>query len=103
MSEKKRRAYIIGQTKGPEARNNFEEAEKFLRNFDLEVFNPESFERYITGFTKEETEIEDFKNRYLVECDVVYILRDWERCPEAVREVNIARRNKLDIAYQQWD
>ena len=68
MEDKKRRAYIIGQTKGFDAKERFETAEKFLRGFGLEVFNPESFERYISGFTKDDEEIEDFKLWYIKEC-----------------------------------
>lgn len=101
MEDKKRRAYIIGQTKGFDAKERFETAEKFLRGFRLEVFNPESFERYISGFTKDDEEIEDFKLWYIKECDVAYMLDGYEQSPEAARAYRAARVRGLDMAYEQ--
>lgn len=101
MDDKKRRAYIIGQTKGFDAKERFEEAEKFLRGFGLEVFNPETFERYILGFTDDEDEIEEFKLWYLKECDVAYVLDGYEQSPEAARACRVAILKGLDMAYEQ--
>ena len=85
MEDKKRRAYIIGQTKGFDTKERFETAEKFLRGFGLEVFNPKAHHATV-----------------MRECDMVFVLSGYEQSAEALEEYKEAKLLVMPASFQTW-
>ena len=106
------RVYISGKI-GEEVlsdatRRKFARAERELRSWDFDVFNPTTSglgeraeELAKANGTDFYTEIMKMDLAALEWCDAIYLLRDWEDSPGAIREKEEAERLGLAIWYEQ--
>ena len=105
------RVYISGKI-GEEVlsegtRRKFAKAERELRAFDFDVFNPTAsgLGERAEELAKENgtdfyTEIMKLDLEALCWCDAIYLLPDWEDSPGAMREKAEAERLGLSIWYE---
>ncbi len=107
------RVYISGKI-GEEVlsdatRDKFAEAESYLHEWGFDVFNPTTSglgelaeKRAKERGTDFYTEIMNLDLEQLRHCDVIYMLRDWQDSPGAVREFMEANRLGLEVIFDQY-
>lgn len=88
-------------------REKFAEAERYLREWDFEVFNPTTSglgrladERAAQNGTDFYTEIMELDLAELRKCDAIYMLADWRDSPGAIRELAEAEARGIAIWYE---
>ncbi len=105
------RVYIsgkIGEEVLSEAtRQKFARAERELREWDFDVFNPttsglgaKAEELAKENGTDFYTEIMKLDLEALIQCDAIYLLQDWVESPGAKRELSEAREHGLAVWYE---
>jgi len=98
--------YISGKISGIEdiAYNNFEKAEKEISQmddnifFNIQIINPMKLPHLHTR-TWEKYMVEDLKA--LLECDTIYMLKNWNESKGATIERQLALQLGFNIIYQQ--
>jgi hypothetical protein len=93
--------YIAGKITGlpkPKVFNKFEDAEIFLRLKGYNPVNPMKISPYVEGKKWVDYMISDIKQ--LMQCDAIYLLRDWHESNGARIEKTIAEGLGLIIIKQ---
>ena len=87
-------------------RQKFANAESFLRERNFDVFTPTAsgLGELAEKLAKEKgtdfyTEIMILDLEQLIHCDAIYMLRDWQSSPGAIREFMEAHRLRLDVIF----
>ena len=98
-----RTAYIIGDRTKMGAIKDFENAEKHLKNFCFEVFNPKKHHAEVlraAGY--DEKEAAEMFMCYMRECDMVFILNGYEHSADALKEYKEAEFAGMPRSFQTW-
>lgn len=87
-------------------RDKFAKAESYLRELGFDVFNPTAsgLGKIAEKLAEERdsdfyTEIMNLDLEQLRHCDAIYMLRDWQDSPGAIREFMEANRLRLDVMF----
>lgn len=97
-------AYIIGNRKKIGAEREFKKAEEHLKNFFFEVFNPKEEHAIVLLLADyDEKQAQELFEKYMLACDMVFVLNGWELSSEAIAELRLAEKMKMPIGFQRWE
>ena len=97
-------AYIIGNRKKIGSEREFKKAEKHLKNFFLEAFNPKEEHATVLMLADyNEQQAQKLFENYMLSCDMVFVLTGWELSSEATAELRLAKKMKMPIGFQRWE
>lgn len=98
----RRRIYVSGPMRGQDfdkVFDRFYKAEALLRNMGYDVINPLHIAQAMPFLSHEE--YLQLDRSYIQLCDVIYLLAGWQRSEGCRIELNWAKRNKLEVMYEE--
>lgn len=96
-----KRVYISGGMSGiPNFEKNFNRAENYLKVFDYFPFNPLKWNKSMIDYELSYLEMMKIDLTYLLMCDTIYMLKDWEQSEGACAELYVALYNGKRIKFE---
>lgn len=96
------RVYLSGPITGVKNyKENFAAAEEKMKKMGFDVINPAAFNRVLPEMGYEE--YMDIDLKLLAMCDVIYMLKDWEKSRGANREYGFALGADITIIQEELE